>query len=462
MSGNSPVIHRPIPRRPFAVKPATPPTENDQKTEAKQTPKEPAGITKFLNSRPSFLDTDASPTPGNGESISRAQSIMNLTSSTLFGIFSPSVSSRPSAIFDSSTPYGTGVETPARDLLDRRNASISEEGEGEVVVQGTTASAAEIDEVRKASQSLMMLQRQRRRGESMGAGGDGMSSIKLNAAPAGDATTETPAAQSVLEQITNFFSMLVRAALLFTLGMGYGMLMARLRSETHASFEDLMTQTPPSTSGTGAEYDAIYDWRYLVSWGLSGVVLGTLLPWFDGVWDRAFAGNDNLLGLKARTAPEVHWDLVVRGIGAFAGVVFAMRKLPWASTMQASVTLALVNPFLWYLLDRSKSGLLLAAAVGFLGSATLMTLDLDLMPNPGVRAGSYQVGYGMGSSYHSNRSSRDPAGPAATETDGLDSQAQGVSAETAVWMLSVLFCSCICFGNIGRRLALSTATALKK
>ena len=26
------------------------------------------------------------------------------------------------------------------------------------------------------------------------------------------------------------------------------------------------------------------------------------------------------------------------------------------------------------------------------------------------------------------------------------------TVETGVWMLSVLFCSCLCFGNIGRRL----------
>jgi hypothetical protein len=28
------------------------------------------------------------------------------------------------------------------------------------------------------------------------------------------------------------------------------------------------------------------------------------------------------------------------------------------------------------------------------------------------------------------------------------------SVECGIWILSVLFCSCVCFGNIGRRLAL--------
>jgi hypothetical protein len=27
-------------------------------------------------------------------------------------------------------------------------------------------------------------------------------------------------------------------------------------------------------------------------------------------------------------------------------------------------------------------------------------------------------------------------------------------AEGAVWIMSVLFCACLCFGNVGRRLAL--------
>lgn len=131
--------------------------------------------------------------------------------------------------------------------------------------------------------------------------------------------------------------------------------------------------------------------------------------------------------------------------------------------MQASLTLALANPFLWYLLDRSKSGLLLAAAVGFVGSGALMALNLDLMPNPGMHPNPYQVGYAGGmsgtlggsASFHQNGSSRDAASSAADSSNGnLNSATSTVTAETAIWMLSVLFCSCVCFGNIGRRLAL--------
>ncbi|CAK7227879.1 hypothetical protein SBRCBS47491_006718 [Sporothrix bragantina] len=468
MSSEDPplVIHRPIPRRPFVVNPATPPDDSPEKDaprSGKSQSRKPAERAKFLDPRPS-TDTDANSTPGGSESISRTQSILNLTSSTLFGIFSPASASRtsiaggPSGIFEPSTPWGTGAETPARDLL-------VEQPEDDDDDDDTTATAEEIDEVRKASKSLMMLQRQRRQGESFGA--DGASAVKLQPAPAGRqaangaATSSSAVAPATPEsRVLMALSVTARAVLLFTLGMGYGVLVSQLRSETHISFEDLGEPMPsPAEASSTPEYVASYDWRYLVSWGLSGIALGTLLPWFDGVWDRTFGRSGSVLA-KARTAPETDWALVVRGIGAFAGVAFAMRKLPWTSTMQASLTLALANPFLWYLLDRSKSGLLLAAAFGFVGSGALMALNLDLMPNPGMHHGPYHAGYtGMGGSFggnaafHQNDSSREAA------YGSMDSSTPAVTAETAVWMLSVLFCSCVCFGNIGRRLALRPSVA---
>lgn len=333
MSNNGPplVVHHPIPRRPFVVNPATPPEdiyEKDASRAERRQHRESAETAQFLDPRPQ-IDTDANSTPGGSESISRAQSIMNLTSSTLFGIFSPTTPSRgsvgggASGIFESSTPWGTGAETPARDLL----VEEPEDEDGDTEGENTNASAAEIDEVRKASQSLMMLQRQRRRGESFGA--DGVSSIKLQPAPAGRTkSTSVESAQTAVSspqsRILVFLSLTARAALLFTLGMGYGVLVSRLRSETHISLDDIGEPTPsPAETGPTSEYVASYDWRYLVSWGLSGIALGTLLPWFDGVWDRTFGRSGSVLA-KARTAPETDWALVVRGIGAFAGVAFAM------------------------------------------------------------------------------------------------------------------------------------------
>ena len=36
------------------------------------------------------------------------------------------------------------------------------------------------------------------------------------------------------------------------------------------------------------------------------------------------------------------------------------------------------------------------------------------------------------------------------------------SIEGGIWILSVLFCSCVCFGNVGRRLALSSGPVTKE
>ena len=41
------------------------------------------------------------------------------------------------------------------------------------------------------------------------------------------------------------------------------------------------------------------------------------------------------------------------------------------------------------------------------------------------------------------------------EMGGLGNYVSRESIEGGIWILSVLFCSCVCFGNVGRRLALS-------
>lgn len=113
--------------------------------------------------------------------------------------------------------------------------------------------------------------------------------------------------------------------------------------------------------------------------------------------------------------------------------------MPWASTLQVSLTLALVNPFLWYLIDRSKPGFLLSAAVGITGSAVLLGVNPDMVPTPS--------GF-----LHQNSSASHGAHGEPLALGGFATQE---TLETGIWMLSVLFCSCVCFGNIGRRLALS-------
>lgn len=222
-------------------------------------------------------------------------------------------------------------------------------------------------------------------------------------------------------------SLALRAALLFALGMGYGALVTRLPRLPH----------PTATA-----------WPYLALWGLAGVALGSLLPWFDRVWEETFgAPREPPRPLPRRLSRhstggtgEADWALVVRGIGAFVGIVFAIRRLPWTSTMQASLTLALANPFLWYLIDRSKPGFLLSAAVGVAGSAVVV----------GTEVGGGVVG-GWGRAVVAGNGTVPVGGEAGRGVLG----GREAAVETGVWVVSVLFCSCVCFGNIGRRLALN-------
>jgi amino acid permease len=113
------------------------------------------------------------------------------------------------------------------------------------------------------------------------------------------------------------------------------------------------------------------------------------------------------------------------------------RKLPWTSTLQVSLTLALVNPVLWYIIDRSRAGFVFSATVGALGTSLLSLSNPALFPSPASAS--------KNSTFSHQEIYREPGG----------GYVKRESIEGAIWILSVLFCSCVCFGNIGRRLALS-------
>lgn len=122
------------------------------------------------------------------------------------------------------------------------------------------------------------------------------------------------------------------------------------------------------------------------------------------------------------------------------------RKLAWTSTLQVSLTLALVNPFLWYLLDRSKPGFVLSVTVGLIGTTGLLMFDSSMVQSPLAAPSPYNSTGSAHTGFY-----------AQGDNNGL--------FESAVWVMSVLFCSVLCFGHIGRRLALlrrkSRAAALQ-
>lgn len=233
----------------------------------------------------------------------------------------------------------------------------------------------------------------------------------------------------------------IRAILLFTTGMCYGFLIQNLQDKPQLFLYEVANQTQRNISRI-----------YLFLWGISGVAIGTLLPRIDA----SFSLDNTLIrnspkGSKCNTNENSKmeennilrqgWTPVIRSVGAFVGVSFALRKLPWSSTFQASLALSLVNPVLWYLIDRSKSGFFLSSAIGASGTAVLLVLKSKVAAYPTLQSPI--------KTYY-----------AALMSDDRGRNAVGLyfvgkeNLEDAIWMWSVLFCSCICFGNIGRRLAL--------
>ncbi|ETS76152.1 hypothetical protein PFICI_11539 [Pestalotiopsis fici W106-1] len=331
MSANQdgPPLLRPIPRRPFKLNLSgpTPPEDEDEEPQvlAHSPESSSSGLLNldFLNRR--LLDPRSSTPrqhePGSASAdISRAQSYMNLTSSTLFGIYSPTTYGRDRYDQDElTTPWGTGAETPAKKLsLDEPHYDIQKE-----------------------------------RGRPMRR----RSSLHPTARPT---PLSTPA---------TVFYLGLRSLLLFGLGILYGLMIVSFQ-DRHRLGRLQMDDIGKSTASHV---------QFIAFWGVAGIALGALLPWFDGVWESVFGQEDDfesatehaISSEEEEASQATDWGLAIRGIGAFVGIVYAIRKTQWASTLQVSLSLALVNPFLWYLIDRSKPGFLLSSTVGLVGSAIL-------------------------------------------------------------------------------------------
>lgn len=276
---SGPPLLRPIPRRPFDIHLREPtPPEDDEIYDP------PLLNLESLNSR--LLDprdnNDAN-SCSNSASITRANSSLNMTGSTLMGIYSPSTYGKDR--FGDMTPtpptsWSTGPETPVQEMeLD------------------DYLRAHEIQKERVQAQQPPESSRGSRRRSSL------------------RSPVLKPQPMSTARRVFHFGS---RGALLFGLGMLYGMMVAHLR--------DRRQQAQDVLKGG-------YDWRYMAFWGVSGVAMGGLLPWFDGVWERVF-GRD-----AAATADEAveeqqksekdpasctDWALAIRGIGALVGIAFAI------------------------------------------------------------------------------------------------------------------------------------------
>ena len=101
-----------------------------------------------------------------------------------------------------------------------------------------------------------------------------------------------------------------------------------------------------------------WSWGYLMFWGLAGVGLGSLLPWVDILWDNVVEKyqekekkkgqhrekqDKDVWGSSESTSEDedqrpsrtpgsslgADWNPVVRSIGAFIGIAFAIVCYTW-------------------------------------------------------------------------------------------------------------------------------------
>ncbi|KAI8952342.1 hypothetical protein F4801DRAFT_226166 [Xylaria longipes] len=394
-SPNGPPLLRPVPVRPFNINLKEPSPSGDETLP--HTP--PIGSSlnlDWLNFK--LLDRNKMRSESSA-SISRAQSVMNLTSSTLMGIYEPTTydNDKYAPGIELNTPWGTGAETPARVLS--------------------------MDESTNLSQKSRVYPARRR-----------------------SSAHQTAHVQPLSTTASMFYSGL-RALLLSGLGVLYGIGVATVRG-SHSTTAFRMEHMVDGSN---------YSWGYMTFWGVSGLILGILLPWVDGIWERSFedgssgdaieTGGDTSKNLRRHT----DWAVAVRVIGIFIGIAYAIRKLPWDSTLQVSLSLALVNPALWFLIDGSMPGFVVSSAVGLAGSALLTSLQPDMVPMPAILSPSSHSGLYGTEIIHSNTSTR-YAGAQPMLLGGLASEQ---TLAMGIWTLNVLFCCCVVFGNVGRWLAIN-------
>ncbi|CDM27798.1 hypothetical protein DTO013E5_8831 [Penicillium roqueforti] len=347
-----PRILRPRPRRPFDLTPAS--TESS----GPPTPIEP----EYLNPQAEAAS--------NSTSVSRTGSVMNLTSSTLYGIYSPTAFD--GADRDESSPWGTEANSPESEFPPEQSQR-----------------EAEKSAIEPRQMSLRRTRSRLSHGMFRGV---------------------------ILPQALS-------SVLLFGFGLAYGVITVYLHDNhwiTPVKLENIHY------------YDLS---QYLVSWGLAGVVLGNLLPWLDGEVesDSELASTDE--DESGDRTPA--WVAVARSVGAFVGIAFAMRRLPWESTTQASLTLALVNPVLWYLIDRTTTGFVLSTTVGLAGMGVVLGLKPELVP---ASTGPFRTSILNGTGLE--------------HVLGPDFGCTQESFAVGTWIASVIFCACVCFGNVGRQLAI--------
>jgi hypothetical protein len=264
----SPPLLRPLPRRPFQQQRS--PSSNGSSIAA---PESQPPTPRQDNS----LGVEDAESKGD---ISRSRSIINLTSSTLFGIYAPSSFDAQSL---PQTPWGTGAETPSR----------KESVDGYPSPRGGPPRGSDLE--------ARLLR--------------GTAEVNRDLKPSGRAGSPISggAHHAPKSLISVIFQECTRIIVLFCFGLAYGGIIAHLHDNRNVA--------PVKVTGLNRA-----SWQYLAFWGVAGVVMGSLLPWVDDIWGRHDGKGSESAGTETRPRGlnAVEWNDVVRSVGAFVGVAFAI------------------------------------------------------------------------------------------------------------------------------------------
>jgi hypothetical protein len=279
-------IHRPIPRRNFesthtdaAASPThdfaqeTPPSATETGRSSDFLTQLNARLLRTCNSR----NEDGDERDRDQAPPSRNKSFLNMTSSTLFGIYDDVGSSAASM---AETPWGTGAETPAHTGM------------------GHTA----WDSGMGSPDAGISMKTQARTGVQ-------------NSKSGGQRKTQSP--RRPRHGVLKYTVLLSKLAALFLFGVVYGLIVSHLHDTRQLSAVHVQGMDRES-------------WIYLASWGVFGVALGSLLPYVDLVWSGHAAESDaeeEEAETDGQSPISEQINDVVRSVAAFVGIAFAIVSL---------------------------------------------------------------------------------------------------------------------------------------
>lgn len=417
-----PHIHHPIPRRTFARNDSadspthiytqtTPPGTHETSRSSDFLAQLNARLLRTYDARnadPDENDGEEQPPPRN-------KSLLNMTSSTLFGIYDDDVGEGTTG--DRSmdeTPWGTGAETPGHTAV---GLPAWEAGVG-----GPDRGISRRSRARRPANSKKDTHEHR--------------------SPKPKHTRHGPWKYAVMTS---------KLAALYLFGTTYGLIVSQLHETRQLAA--VHVEAVDRTSRF-----------YLPSWGLFGLFLGSLLPYVDLLWDSRASESDRQgkEAVKPESPISEQINDVVRSVAAFVGVAFAIRRLPWQSTLQLTLTLALVNPALWYILDRSKPGLSFSLIVTSILTSFIFLSNPNALPSPPLPSSTNVTQLPPSQSGHHTTNPSSTSAAAAATGELFAGVVSYDNLAVVTWVGSVLFCSCVCFGNIGRRLGVLEGSGVKR